>query len=212
MTDELIDRLTTGLRPVGRYLVPLWLVIAVAVGCALALVAMILWIRLRPDFPRAFGDVIFWTKLSYGLLISAAGFWAAERMSRPGGSAGRAVMALALIVVACALLAAGQFAGASPARARQLIVGSTALVCPWYIVALSVPILAATLLAMRWLAPTRPTLGGLAAGLLSGGAAAVIYSLHCTESGLPFLAIWYTLGIAITAALGGIVGRWVLRW
>jgi hypothetical protein len=29
---------------------------------------------------------------------------------------------------------------------------------------------------------------------------------------MPFVAIWYTLGIGIAAAIGAILGRVMLRW
>ena len=49
-------------------------------------------------------------------------------------------------------------------------------------------------------------------GLFAGGAATWVYAFHCTESGMPFITIWYTTGILAAAALGAIVGRWALRW
>jgi hypothetical protein len=99
-----------------------------------------------------------------------------------------------------------------PERSRVLVMGGTALVCPFYIAALSIPIYAATVLMMRRLAPTNLAGAGLAAGLLAGSAAAWVYAFHCGENGMPFLAIWYTTGILISAIGGAIVGRWALRW
>ncbi|MBA8840829.1 NrsF family protein, partial [Ochrobactrum sp. RH2CCR150] len=46
----------------------------------------------------------------------------------------------------------------------------------------------------------------------AGAVGVLIYSLHCPESGMPFIAIWYTLGIAISGLLGMIGGRVVLHW
>jgi hypothetical protein len=53
---------------------------------------------------------------------------------------------------------------------------------------------------------------GFAAGLLAGGAGAWVYAFHCTESGLPFITLWYSAGILATALLGAVIGRWLLRW
>jgi len=39
-----------------------------------------------------------------------------------------------------------------------------------------------------------------------------IYSFHCDETAIPFLAVWYTLGIAAVGALGAVTGRSLLRW
>jgi hypothetical protein len=47
---------------------------------------------------------------------------------------------------------------------------------------------------------------------LAGAAGAWVYAFHCDESAAPFVAIWYTLGIALVGALGGMLGQWLLRW
>jgi hypothetical protein len=36
--------------------------------------------------------------------------------------------------------------------------------------------------------------------------------LPCSELGLSFVALWYTLGIAMVALLGALLGPRVLRW
>jgi hypothetical protein len=52
----------------------------------------------------------------------------------------------------------------------------------------------------------------MAAGALAGAIAAAAYALHCNEMALPFLAIWYVLGIAVPTVLGALLApRW-LRW
>ena len=120
-------------------------------------------------------------------------------------------MAIALFLF-CAFLGAGQVMMAPAEQSGALIFGGTALLCPFYIVAISAPVLAALILVIRTLAPTNLTLAGLAAGLLSGAAGASIYSFHCAENGIAFLAIWYTLGVAIVAVIGMVAGRYLLRW
>jgi hypothetical protein len=90
--------------------------------------------------------------------------------------------------------------------------GSSADVCPWRICMLGLPVLAGAVWAVRGLAPTRLTLAGLAAGGAAGGIAALIYGFHCPETAAPFVAVWYTLGMAAVAALGGLLGARLLRW
>jgi hypothetical protein len=97
-------------------------------------------------------------------------------------------------------------------QTMHLIVGGSSLVCPIYIVGLSLPVLAAVMLVLRRMAPSHPTLAGFAAGLFSGGAGAWVYTFHCGENGMMFLTLWYTLGILIVAALGALIGRFALRW
>ena len=68
------------------------------------------------------------------------------------------------------------------------------------------------LIALRQGAPTRPTLTGVVAGLFAGGVAAAIYAAHCPDDSPLFVALWYSLGIAIVALVGGLAGRLALRW
>ena len=74
------------------------------------------------------------------------------------------------------------------------------------------PLLAGTLWALRRGASTRPALAGAVAGLLSGGAAAAIYAVHCTEDSPLFYAVWYSLAILAVTGLGAALGSRVLRW
>jgi hypothetical protein len=55
-------------------------------------------------------------------------------------------------------------------------------------------------------------LTGFAAGAFAGGVAATIYGLHCGESTMVFVGIWYTMGVLGTGVLGAVIGKWALRW
>lgn len=212
MSDDLIDQLAADLKPIGRNTLPLRIVVWLAVGIVAGAALMIPWIGLRPDLPAAFADPIFWVKFAYPLLMGLAGLYAIERLGRPGMTAGGAALfALGLFALAT-ILGLIQVITSPGEDARMLILGGTALVCPFYVVAISTPVFIATILVLRTLAPTNLTLAGLAAGLLAGGAGAWIYSFHCGESGLLFLAIWYTAGIVAMAAIGALSGRYLLRW
>jgi hypothetical protein len=106
----------------------------------------------------------------------------------------------------------GQWLAADPDNRMRMMRGGSWTVCARNILALALPGLAATLLVLRGMAPTRPTLTGFAAGAFAGGVAATVYGLHCGESTMVFVGIWYTLGVLGTGALGAVVGRWALRW
>jgi len=99
-----------------------------------------------------------------------------------------------------------------PAERMPLLVGGSWKVCTQNIIILGAPILGLTLLALRSLAPTSLALAGAAAGLFSGGLAATVYGLHCPEHALTFVAVWYTLGMAVLAGVGALIGPWALRW
>jgi len=102
--------------------------------------------------------------------------------------------------------------GATWEAAYQAVLGKTALPCVFLVAALSLPALVAIFIALRSLAPTRLTAAGAAAGTLAGGLGAAVYALHCNEMTLPFVAVWYVLGMAIPGALGALLGRRWLHW
>ncbi len=77
---------------------------------------------------------------------------------------------------------------------------------------LSVPVYLGLIWALRGLAPTRLALTGAAAGLAAGALAAVIYGLYCREWAAPFVFVWYSLGVGLSAAFGALVGTRLLRW
>jgi hypothetical protein len=101
---------------------------------------------------------------------------------------------------------------APPERHMAMLMGGSWRVCARNIVLLSLPIFAGLFWSLRALAPTRLTLAGGAAGVLAGAAGTFIYAFHCTESAAPFVAIWYTLGIAAVGLFGALLGRLALRW
>jgi hypothetical protein len=212
MTDDLISQLTTDLRPVPARRLGVWLLTAILAGAVVAFVVMVPWIGLRADLPGAFGDPIFWTKFAYTLAFAVLGLWSAERLSRPGGSMRLPIIGAIALVVITGIAGLMQLMMASPNQISGLIMGGTALVCPFYILALSVPLFAAITLVMRRLAPTNLTAAGFASGLAAGAASCWVYAFHCGENGLPFITLWYTAGILGVALVGAFFGRYLLRW
>jgi hypothetical protein len=55
-------------------------------------------------------------------------------------------------------------------------------------------------------------MAGFAAGLVAGGLGAAVYSFYCGETSMMFMAVWYSLGIFMLAAIGAVLGRLLLRW
>lgn len=212
MTDDLIDRLAGDLRPARPNGIARRLVMGLIPGAAIAAVAMLLVLGLRSDLAEAVFGMMFWWKFLYTAIFAGLAFWAASRLARPGGSMRRPMVALFALIAFAGALGIAQLSMTPPSLSYQLVMGGTALVCPFFIVGLAVPIYAATALVMRRLAPTNLAGAGFAAGLLAGSAAAWVYAFHCGESGMPFLAIWYTTGILLSAVLGAMLGRWALRW
>lgn len=209
-TDQLIQGLIADL-PTQSGSVAKAITVSVSLSVIVSLTAMLLWFGLRPDIGEAMHSAPFWAKAGYALVIGTAGLFALERLGRPGASATLSFVIVSVAVTTLAIAGVTEIVMAPPGDVSQLWLGASSSICPWAIVGLSIPLLIAAFIALRQLAPTQFAIAGTAAGLMAGGYAACIYSLHCTEYGLSFLAIWYTLGMLIVAA-GGALLSGLLRW
>ena len=211
-TDDLIDALAsdTGRGPslLGR------LALVAGLGALAALFMVLTMLRTRPDLAQAVLGGMFWMKALYTALLGAAGYLAVERLARPAGGVGRRGWTLGLAVLAVCVAVGVVQALYSPdiQAALRMLRGHSWHSCSRRILMLSLPMLALGLWILRGMAPTRPALAGFAMGLFSGGVAGTVYGLHCPEHTFTFVALWYSLGVLATAALGALVGRWALRW
>jgi hypothetical protein len=209
-TDELITALSSDLPPEGplnRRLL-LWLVPAALV----CLATVGLWLGFRSDLADAMRGSIFWLKAAYTAALAVAGFWLLDRLGRPGAGARAPLVLLVVILLAALASALFEVSDMSASDRMMAVMGHSSRVCALYIAGLSIAAAPFVFWAARAFAPTRPALAGAAAGLLSAGLAATLYGLRCTEHSAAFVAVWYTLGIAVTATAGTIVGRYCLRW
>jgi hypothetical protein len=210
-TDALIALLSEELLPARRGMVLGWLALGLIAGVALSTLAMMLWLGPRPDLAGAIKSSPFWMKFFYTMALAVLGLAIVARQARAGADCRQPVRALAAPVVALIVLAGIQLSDPK-ADSAKLLMGDTWTVCPWLIVLLALPVFAGLFLALRRLAPTRLTLAGAAAGLAAGASAATVYGFHCPEVAAPFILIWYSLGIAVCAAVGAVFGRWMLAW
>jgi hypothetical protein len=211
-TDELINLMGADVGPIGRSAPARRLAVGALAGSFIVLLLLIAWLGLRPDLAAAAAGAFFWIKAAYTAVLGAAGFWAVERLGRPGGSPRRAVVLAAAVLALFAGVSLAQALGLSGRGRLVAVEGVSWTVCTRNIAILAAPVLVITLVVTRQLAPTRLAAAGLAAGVFSGGLAATLYGLHCPEATFVFIAIWYTLGIAVSGVIGAVVGRWVLRW
>ena len=210
-TDDLIDRLADDLAPTRGDVVSRRIALGLGGGVLLSAALMLAVLGPRPDLLAALSTTPFWIKFVYVALASVAGLGAVLKLSRPAGRIVRPAFLAGLLLAIVALLALAQYA-MSPAGARPtLVYGGSALVCPIVIVLLALPILAGLIWAIRSLAPTRIRLAGLAAGLGAGAFSALVYSFHCDETSVVFLALWYSLGILASGLVGLLTARG-LRW
>jgi hypothetical protein len=210
-TDDLIAALASDSASPGRA-VSRTLAIGLAVGAVVSIAVMVLWLGVRPDFMNAMRTGPFWLKFAYALSVAALGFGLIDRLARPDGDGGIfGPMLLAPLAVMTAL-AIYQLWGAPEDLRMKLMLGGSYQVCARNIVIVSAPLFLGLFWAVRSLAPTRLTLAGAVAGLLAGALGTFVYAFHCNESAAPFVAIWYTLGIAAVGVLGALLGRSLLRW
>jgi hypothetical protein len=210
-TDELIRAMASDLAVAGPSIEQRFAA-ALMPGVLLALALFAVTLGPRPDFMAVTGDPRFVFKFVVTLLLALCSAMLIWRLARPGATARLQVAALVIVPV---VLAAGVIvelvALPRPLWTTRLI-GSNNLLCLVSIPTLALPMLIAAIFALRHGAPTRPGLTGVVAGLFAGAIGAAIYAAHCTDDSPLFVALWYSLGIAIVAAVGGIAGRFALRW
>ncbi|MFP1682350.1 NrsF family protein [Alloalcanivorax sp. C16-1] len=211
-TDDLITLLANGTEATERHAVGRRLTVAVLIGAMLALALVAGLFGINPALPRWVGTPLFWWKPALPALLLIVGLACVGRLARPGGTPGR--LAVVLLVPAVVMWVAALYPLSTvPAAERPgLILGQTWRTCALNIAMLSLPAFAASVLALRQLAPTRPRAAGAAAGLVAGAIATLAYSLHCPEMAPPFWAIWYLLGMAIPVCAGALLGPRLLRW
>jgi len=210
-TDELIDMLARGAGAAPRAPVARRVLVASVGGLS---VSVLLAASLMGTLPgSAFLTPVPWIKLGYTGALAVAAGWLAARAAVPVARVRRPRQAVHAIVLAMAALGAVVLLlGTAPGERIDALMGRTWLYCPWSVLGLSLPALALSFWAVRGLAPTRLRTAGLAAGLWAGALGAFGYSLSCPEPSPAFVAVWYTLGIALTGLIGAALGPRLLRW
>lgn len=210
--DDLIESLVRDLKPVPAYALERRMAALVLPALGLSLLAMLVVLGLRVDMAEALGLPVFWIKSAYNLLLAILAFVAIRRLSRPDGDAGGFFAGLGIVVAAMAVVAGVQLAVSPAETYRVLILGRSALHCPFLILGFALPVLYANLRLLRKSAPFDVRLAGFVAGLAAGAAGAWVYSWFCTENGMPFVLIWYSLGILLVGLIGALAGPRLLRW
>lgn len=209
-TEHLLDMLARQAGPAPRAVVArrLWPAVLLGILCSGALALGLL----GPLPAASFAEPAPWIKLVYALLLALAAGVLTSRLARPVAHL-TTPRWLVRVVVGLMLLIGAVTLSLTPADARlDAILGQTWLKCPWTLMAFSLPALVGILLAVRGLTPTRPKQAGWASGLLAGAIGAMGYALSCPETSPTFVAIWYTIGMGLTACIGRLLGPWVLRW
>lgn len=211
-TDDIIDSLVGDLKPVPRHSLEKRFAIGILPALAVSLVLMLAVLGPRIDMAEALMLPVFWIKSAYNALLAIAALLTAYHLARPDGSRGRFFQVAAAIVATMAVIAMIQLMVSPVETYRKLIIGSSALHCPLLIFLFALPVFAGNVWVLRSGAPTALRLTGFIAGIAAGAAGAWVYSWFCTENGMPFVLIWYSLGILLVGILGSLLGPRLLRW
>jgi hypothetical protein len=211
-TEDLVSLLSNGAEAVDfKAPVRRWR-LALAGGALIAFFLTAGLLKLNPTLWHDALKPMFWVRESYCALLGVLGIVAVVRLARPGSRLGVAPLYILGVVIAMWALAVVIIVVASPQNRARLILGQTAVYCPFLIALVAAPLLMALLWVMRSLAPTRLRWAGAASGFAAGSIGALVYTLHCPELAPPFLAIWYLLGMLIPTAVGAWLGPRLLRW
>lgn len=211
-TDDLINALSRGVEPAER---PRWrmkMAITLIAGLIVAAVLVAIGLGVRPDIGAARMPIMM--KSLFAALAAAVILPVAVQLMKPGRPLGWRIGAVALFVGVCAIATITALMGEMPEQRWQAWMGGEGR-APWCVVLipiLAVPAAALLTWFMRAFSPTRITLTGAAIGALSGGVSAMAYAMYCPTDSVAFVTTWYTLAIAVCAALGALIGSKFLRW
>jgi len=191
-------------RSVGERLVP---GIVIAIGIFFALLGP------RPGLLTALTDdprVFFKIGLTFLLACLAAPVML--QLVRPGAELRHFSLRLAIVPVLLLIAVLLELFAFPEADWGIRLVGHNAAFCLKSIPLLALAPFCALLLALRRGAPSRPALAGAAAGLFAGAIGATLYATHCPDDSPLFVATWYSIGIGLVTAAGGLIGSRLLRW
>jgi len=209
-TDDLIRALSVDGKSSWRVgnLLTIGLLTAVSVSVIVFFVVM----GVRPDIGTAVRNPFFDLKFAVTISLALSAFALSLHLSRPEATLRE--VALVLAIPAGLLVGGIVMEMMMPQRLgwTTRLIGSNSRICLTAIPVLSLPLLAAALVALRHGAPARPAVAGAFAGLLSAGLAATLYAAHCTDDSPLFVATWYTIAIGLVTAIGALAGSRVLRF
>jgi len=211
-TEDLIESLARDVKPIARNMAQRRIVEGTAGGALIALIALALTLGVRPDLDIAMAGPMFWMKIGYTASIALVSLAAAAVLTRPEAKPPGWLWLVVLPVALLGMASTIEMAAAPSDHRMGMWFGNTWQACPLLVLALAVPIMAALMLGYRNFAPTRLRVTGAVIGLGSGAVAATVYCFHCPESTASFVLTWYSLGIAMSAALGAALGPRFLRW
>jgi hypothetical protein len=209
-TDDLITALARGVETAERPRLKRRLAITLLVGLVVAAVLVAIGLGVRPDIGTARMPVMM--KALFSAFAAALMLPVAVRLMKPGRPLGWRIGAVLVFCGICAIATVVALMGEMPERRWEAWMGGAMPWCVVLIPVLAAPTAALLLWLMRAFAPTRLALTGAAIGAVSGGVGAMAYAMYCPVDSVAFVTTWYVLGIALSAAIGAVIGARLLRW
>ena len=211
-SEDLIDQLSAHVPAVRRNALGQRLGLGLAVGALASMLALALLSGFRPDLWLAMHGAAFWMKWGYTASLGVCALVATAKLARPDSrSLGWLWMAL-VPLAGLALMSVAELAREPSEHWLAMWLGASWKVCSTLVFVYALPIFGGLLWSFRRMAPTRLRAAGATAGLAAGAWGATVYCLHCPEVSAIFVLTWYTLGIALAALFGALVGPRLLRW
>lgn len=211
-TDQLIAELSRDVPRVRPGAIGRRIAIGLVLGLIVSGTMVVFGLGVRPDLGSAMHGFSFWMKWAYTISLSLVAIGATATLARPDAARARWLWLTAIPVALLALVGVGELVRTPQTEWLRMWLGHSWTVCPWIVLALSMPIFAGLLWSFRTLAPTRLRAAGAVAGLSAGAFAASVYCLHCPEVSAIFVLTWYSLGIGLAASIGALLGPRLMRW
>ena len=210
-SEDLIDQLSAHVPAVRRNALGQRLGLGLAVGALASMLALALLSGFRPDLWLAMHGAAFWMKWGYTASLGVCALAATAKLARPDSRSLGGLWSL-VPLAGLALMSVAELAREPSEHWLAMWLGASWKVCSTLVFVYALPIFGGLLWSFRRMAPTRLRAAGATAGLAAGAWGATVYCLHCPEVSAIFVLTWYTLGIALAALFGAIVGPRLLRW
>lgn len=209
--DEFIEALVSDLSPLSSRAFTYRIVSVAILGIAGAGIMLAATLPFRSGLHEV-TPLAFLVKFSFSAAAMVTLVIALGQAARPGVSGERMLRVLAAAFGMMALLALAQLRLSPPTAYGNLILGHSALICPFLIFAFGLPAFLMNFWFLRRSTPTYPKMAGFIAGACAGAIGGWVYSWACVENGFAFITIWYSLGIMVSGVIGALCGPFFLRW
>ena len=208
-TPDLIQHLVSDLSPRSGAPIATRLA-AVTAAASLVCLALILMLFSKSPYFLQGPTLAIGVTAAGGVTLAAAAFWGMLRLSYPESRPELVWLIVPVAIVLFGLVV--EIAQMPRGMWQQRLIGDNPLGCFFSVLLLSLPILFAAMLVLRQGAPSRPQISGAMAGLLAGGITATLYTIHCPEDSLLYIAAWHVPAVVLLAGLGALLGNRYLRW